>query len=283
MAEIKTYRITTDNVSRVDRPGDRSNRTALHEAIEIKCFYEGAATLLIESQTVCVKGGDVVVINPYEFHATVDTGAETGKYHLFMLPLDYFAGIPGLDLQELFLTRGKVFRTLFAGDEQLHGLLMQAAEEVRRDEPVQDVMIKGLLTQFFALLLRRGLAEGERPAPEKSILRRYSVIDPALRCIKTSYADKLTVERLAALCGVSKHYFCRTFKAVTEKSAMEYLRDFRLRVANALLTGTDRSIAEISTGCGFEDQNYFSRCYKQYYGETPSQHRARNLDKRLEG
>lgn len=283
MAEIKTYRITTDNVSCVDRPDSISERTALHEAIELKCFYEGTATLFIESQTVCVKAGDVVVINPYEFHATVDTGAQTGKYHLFMLPLDYFAGVPGLDLQELFLTRGKVFQTLFSGDAELHGLLMAAADEVRRNEPVRDVMIKGLMVQFFALLLRRGLAEGERPSPEKSVLRRYPVIDPALRCIKTSYAENLTVEQLAALCGVSKHYFCRTFKAVTGKSTMEYLRDFRLRVANALLTGTDKGVAEIAACCGFEDQNYFSRCYKQYYGETPSKSRARNLEKRLDG
>ena len=283
MAEVKTYRITTDNISCVDRPDSLSDRTALHEAIEIKCFYEGSATLLIESRTISVTDGDVVVINPYEFHATVDTGVERGKYHLFMLPLDYFAGIPGLDLQELFLAQGKMFRNLFAADGELHTLLMQAAREAQQEQIAGDVMIKGLLAQVFALLLRRGLAEGERPSPEKSVLRRYSVIDPALRCIKSSYAENLTVEQLADLCGVSKHYFCRTFKAVTEKSAMEYLRDFRLRVANALLTGTNRSIAEISTCCGFENQNYFSRCYKQYYGETPSQSRARNAENRLDG
>lgn len=283
MAEIKTYRIATGNVSCVDQPGSISERTALHEAIELKCFYEGSATLLIESGTICVKAGDVVVINPYEFHATVDTGEQMGKYHLFMLPLDYFSGIQGLDLQELFLTGGKTFRNFFAADEELHSLLMQAAREAERDDPVRDVMIKGLLVQFFALMLRRGIAEGARPSPEKSVLRRYSVIDPALRCIKSSYAENLTVDQLAALCGVSKHYFCRTFKAVTGKSGMEYLRDFRLRVADALLAGTNRSVAEIATSCGFENQNYFSRCYKRYYGETPSRSRARNLENRLDG
>ena len=84
--------ITLGKVSRADRKVTLSGNTALHEDIEIKCFYEGTATLLIESQTVSVKAGDVVVINPYEFHATVDTGEEKGKYNLFMLPLDYFSG-----------------------------------------------------------------------------------------------------------------------------------------------------------------------------------------------
>ena len=45
---------------------------AFHEEIEIKCFYEGSATLLIGTQTVNVTKGDIVVINPYEFHATID-------------------------------------------------------------------------------------------------------------------------------------------------------------------------------------------------------------------
>ncbi|MBQ3134822.1 MAG: helix-turn-helix domain-containing protein [Oscillospiraceae bacterium] len=283
MPQVKPYLIDTEKVAYIDRQETISNRTALHEEIEIKCFYEGSATLLVESQTVCVKAGDVVVINPYEFHATVDTGAERGKYHLFMLPLNYFAGIPGLELQELLLTREQAFEHHFSGDKEMYGLLMQAAWEAQQDQPARDVMIKGLLAQLFALLLRRGLAQEGRPLPEKGVLRRYPVIDPAMRCIKASYAEPLTVEQLAALCGVSKHYFCRSFKLVTGKSAMEYLRHFRLRVANALLTGTNRGIAEIAVSCGFENQNYFSRCYKQHYGETPSQSRARDLNDRLDG
>lgn len=87
------FGITPGKVSRTDRQISLSGNTALHENVEIKCFYEGTATLLIESQTVRVKAGDVVVINPYEFHATVDTGEEKGKYHLFMLPLDYFCRV----------------------------------------------------------------------------------------------------------------------------------------------------------------------------------------------
>ena len=58
-----------------------------------------------------------------------------------------------------------------------------------------------------------------------------------------------------------------------KKSAMEYLREFRLRIADALLTNTQKSISEIAASCGFETPNYFSRCYKQYYGRSPRQGR----------
>ena len=75
--------------SDIDRVEDA--RRALHEAIEIKYFYEGTSTLLIGTQTVVAHAGDVIVINPYEFHATVDYGAEKGKYHLIMVEPEFFS------------------------------------------------------------------------------------------------------------------------------------------------------------------------------------------------
>ena len=42
-----------------------------HEEIEIKLFYEGSSTLLIGNDTILPSTGDVVIINPYEFHSTL--------------------------------------------------------------------------------------------------------------------------------------------------------------------------------------------------------------------
>ena len=44
---------------------------------------------------------------------------------------------------------------------------------------------------------------------------------------------------------------------------MEYLRDYRLAIADTLLINTEKSIADIAELCGFESSNYFCRCYKK--------------------
>ena len=269
--QLGNLTIYTDKVSSADKVVSLTGNNALHEEIEIKCFYEGSATLLIGSQTVPVKAGDVVVINPYEFHATVNTGDDKGKYHLFMLPLDYFSGVPELDLRRVLFAEEKQFITHYV-DPRLHGFFMQAAEEFRQKQNTGDLLLRSLLMAAFALLLQNGLAETENAAPKKA-LRSYLVIEPALRCIKNEYGRVMTVEELAKLCNVSKHYFCRVFKSITGKSVMEYLRDFRLRVANVLLTSTDRSISDIAACCGFDSSNYFSRCYRKCYGHSPRQGR----------
>lgn len=181
------FGITPGKVSRTDRQISLSGNTALHENVEIKCFYEGTATLLIESQTVRVKAGDVVVINPYEFHATVDTGEEKGKYHLFMLPLDYFSGEPALDLQKLFFVEEKRFRTLFS-DGRMFDLLMQAAQESQQKQETSDLMIKSLLMAFFALLLRNGITQAEHSVPKKKNCGCIPSLSRRCGALKTSTA-----------------------------------------------------------------------------------------------
>ena len=64
-----------------------------HEEIEIKLFYEGSSTLIIDNNTIVTDPGDIVIINPYEFHSTVELGDTKGRYHLIMIGLDFFENI----------------------------------------------------------------------------------------------------------------------------------------------------------------------------------------------
>lgn len=250
-------------------------RQALHEDIEIKCFYEGTATLLVGTQTISVKAGDVVVINPYEFHATVYIGEENarGRYHLFMIPLDYFSG-GELDLRYLFFAQKKAFQTLFSQDAALFRLLMLAAEESILQQPACRSAIRALMMELFVALLRKGLRSETSHCLPRETLRAHQLMEPALRYIRDHYADPVQIGQLAELCQVSKHYFCRVFKAVTGLTAMEYLRVYRLKVADTLLGNTNKSIGQIAEICGFESTNYFCRCYKKHYGVSPSKRRS---------
>ncbi|MBQ9785733.1 MAG: AraC family transcriptional regulator [Clostridia bacterium] len=242
-------------------------RRALHEAVEIKYFYQGSSTLLIGTETVQVQAGDVVVINPFEFHATLDYGVEKGQYHLIMVDLDFFSGADGeIGLRHLFFGRHTVFRSHFPQDARLCEILSRVVEEMQRGEVCYRAAVKGLMMQFFAYLLRGGVRSTDASASGADAMRYYAVIDPALCRIRDNYAERFTVEGLASLCRVSKYHFCRVFKQVTGMSAMQYLADYRLKVASAMLGNTDRSIGEIAALCGFEDESYFCRCYKKRFG-----------------
>ena len=269
---LKIQRERVSVAERVD-----SERRVLHEELEIKCFYAGEATLAIGNRTLRVRAGDVVVINPYEFHATLDVAKnDPGKYHLFMVPADFLSSTSegDLDLRAQLLAEGRTFRTLPASTPQLYRLLMRVVRECDGKRPGYLCAVGALMTEALVLLFRRELcesADGGGGTPDR--LRVYRLVEPALRHIRDHYAESVSVEELAALCRISKHYFCHVFKDVTRKSAMEYLLDYRLRVADVLLGNSDRSVGEIAEACGFESTAYFCRCFKNHYGVSPGRRR----------
>ena len=266
-------RVRLDSVSSIN--GLEADRRAIHEDIEIKCFYEGSATLLIGNETVSAKAGDVVVINPYEFHATVAYSENKGKYHMFMIPLDYFSDADTSESELMLMLRaGQTFLSRhYENNARLFGILMQAAEEYRNRETAYQSAIKGLMIQLFALLARCGTTKVDLIDEKRKTLLHYRLIEPALRHIRDRYASPITIDELALTCGLSKHYFCHVFKAVVGQSATAYLNDYRVKVADTLLAHTEKSISHIAEVCGFENTNYFCRRYKAFYGISPGKRR----------
>ena len=252
-----------------------SGKKAIHEEIEIKYFYKGTSTLLIGNNIINACAGDIVVINPYEFHTTVNVGEEKGHYHTFMVPLDYFSEPTeyALNLRTFSQVQGKSFKNLVKNNSELAVILEHIVDEYEKKDEAYYFFIRGLMMEFFALLARCYVDSNDECNFYKNSFRNYTLIEPALRHIRDNYKSEITIEELAGLCNMSKYYFCHVFKSVTEKSCMEYLREHRLKLASIMLKTSDANINFISKQCGFENVNYFCRSYKKYYGVSPGHHR----------
>lgn len=100
-----------------------------------------------------------------------------------------------------------------------------------------------------------------------------NVIGPAARYIEKNYMQEITLERMAALCGVSLQHFCRVFKTAMGMRPMEYLARKRVCAAKAMLDDTDKKIYDIAAAVGYDDQNYFGIIFKKYEGATPTEYR----------
>ena len=87
--------------------------------------------------------------------------------------------------------------------------------------------------------------------------------------------SSLNVESLAGELGLARSQFYRKIKALTNYSPVELLRSMRLKRARQMLTTTELSISEIGYEVGFSSAAYFSKCFHDEFGETPSQLRDR--------
>ena len=83
-------------------------------------------------------------------------------------------------------------------------------------------------------------------------------------------AEKITLDALAALCGLGRFYFLRQFKQTVGMTPHAWLVRLRLEQACAMLAGRPQSIAEIAQGVGFYDQSHFNRAFRQAFGVAPS-------------
>ena len=268
--------VNADRASIIDDIDTASH--AMHEAIEIKYFYKGKSTLLIGNKTVNAEAGDIIIINPYEIHATVDyPKEEKGEYCLIMVGLDLFGGLSGVDfnLRHMLLSDQKAFKTHIKGNESMQKLLSELAFEYSQKLAESRLAVAGILARFFALLVREGM-ETKSAAASSDSFRYYKAVEPAIRMIRDSYSSSFTIDALADACNMSKFHFCRIFKAVTGASTIQYVNSYRLKIADALLVNTNMRTSEIATQCGFEDASYFCKIYRRHYGKTP---RARKPDK----
>lgn len=85
----------------------------------------------------------------------------------------------------------------------------------------------------------------------------------------------LTVDALAAEMGLERSQFYRKIKALTNYAPVELIRRLRLQRAHTLITTTDKTISEIAYATGFSTPAYFTKCYRDAYGETPTEARKK--------
>lgn len=73
---------------------------------------------------------------------------------------------------------------------------------------------------------------------------------------------------------MSRVQLYRKTKALTGYSPNEYLRIARLKKAMSLLDTTDMTVSEVAYAVGFSTSSYFAKCYKEYFGENPTDRKA---------
>lgn len=129
-----------------------------------------------------------------------------------------------------------------------------------------------------------------------SLLYKLLCIVGRKYALRTSNVNFKSEERISAACNeiynsiklppsssdlakksfLSVSRFLHLFKEVTGKSYVEFVTFIRMEKAKELLVNTDMQISSIANALGYEDQNYFSRCFHKTVGYSPIEYRKEN-------
>lgn len=84
--------------------------------------------------------------------------------------------------------------------------------------------------------------------------------------------SKFDVEAFSREIGLSRTHLHRKLTALTGQSPNEFIRTIRLKRAASLLQQHQGNNSEIAYAVGFSTLNYFTKCFKDFYGVTPSEY-----------
>lgn len=162
-------------------------------------------------------------------------------------------------------------------------LLVTAAEPDGSTRPLTAAAAAGLpsmqrIGEGLLGVVRKVLVKA-RAAPEPADAARGGMAFGRLRRtrehIERELANKISLDELADIAGLSPGHFSRAFKQSVGMPPHRYVLRRRIATAADAIRHTDRPLAEVALSVGFSDQSHFTRVFARELGETPSAFRRK--------
>ncbi|WP_141312797.1 helix-turn-helix domain-containing protein, partial [Novacetimonas hansenii] len=86
-------------------------------------------------------------------------------------------------------------------------------------------------------------------------------------------AEPFDLDCLAALCGMSRFHFSRSFRTTTGQPPSGWFMQHRVQKASEMLRKTNLSIIEIALGIGYDSPSHFAQVFRRVTGVSPRHYR----------
>ncbi len=133
------------------------------------------------------------------------------------------------------------------------------------------------LEKYLALIEGRGEMSDVRRKKEEGKSEEEEVrLDPMLERVMTFIEENISngdigVGDMASAAATSRSGLQRKLKQTMGITPQDLLREARIKRACQLLRNSNKTVAEVAYACGFTDPKYFSRCFKQSTGQSPTE------------
>ena len=101
------------------------------------------------------------------------------------------------------------------------------------------------------------------------------IIQKIKNLIEKEYAKDISLNYVAENVNLTPAYVSYIFKKETGQTLVKYVTDIKMMKARKMLEEGTLKIVQVAKTCGYENQSYFNRLFKNYYGVTPKQLREK--------
>lgn len=220
-----------------------------HDQYGIGLIDAGAQTSHSGRGQVQVQAGDLITVNPNEVHDGLPIAAAPRRWRM------------------LYIDPSVIYSATTAQAEFCWPALRQPQHAARFNRLFHAMTAAS--SAAFALQ-----CESDLLLLLSALQDRPMVVDPpasvrlALQRLADDPACAVSLAELAALSGISRFHFLRSFAAATGLTPHAYQMQQRLHLARRLIA-RQTTLAETAAAAGFADQSHLSRLFRRSYGLTP--------------
>ena len=272
------------SITRLDCNPEKSIPWHWHRLFEINYIRKGELHLETPEKTCVLHTGDANFINYGSLHTCRAVGDTPCKYYTLHFDMHFLSGIYNSILEEKYFLP-VIHNTALPfwqirPDSLSHLKMIENViriVEISREEPFgYEFDVRNLLSSFWKRLLE-DTRDVQAAAPGINALETERLLIMT-NYIKEHLGDRLTLEDIAASAGVSTRECTRCFSRCINTSPNVFLTQTRLSMAADLLSGTAKSIIEISEECGFSSPSYFGKVFRESMGCTPKEYRDKDTE-----
>jgi len=252
-----------------------------HKEFEVGFVTKGTIFLECGSRKYILNSNDVFFINSDVLHSmynynppqnsvfksitflgSIVGGTENSIFHnKYLLPI-----LNNKHFRDIVLTPKDNYH------QKVLELLTNVWNTVFSEIPDYEIIVRNELSDLFRILLHLPEENNILINSEHNYLQENRV-QIILDYMHHHYAEALSLDDLAQAASVSSNEVLRCFKSIVGQSPIKYLKNYRLQSAAYMLRNTDYSIGAIYELCGFQDNSYFSKSFKELYHCTPREYK----------
>ena len=169
-----------------------------------------------------------------------------------------------------------ILLTAFAQDEQ-RATGFESGADAYIPKPFNESLLKIRVRKLIENrekvkdYFQKNLTFGERKENVAEIDKTF--INKFRKIIEEKLIDSdLNVDEIGKSMGLSRVQLYRKIKSLTNYAPNELVRIIRLKAAEQLILKTEKSISEIAYETGFSSPSYFTKCFKEYFTESPTEY-----------
>jgi AraC family transcriptional regulator len=161
-------------------------------------------------------------------------------------------------------------------DPNIMAVLLAMRSDLEEGSPAGKMYGEALANALAIYLLKRYAVKPHVPAVYGGGLPRYR-LKRVIDYIQENLAGDLTLAQLAAVAGMSPHYFAELFRQSTGHAPHQYVLLRRISLAKERLRDPRRSVMEAGLDAGFQNPSHFARMFRRTEGISPSGFRSEEL------